>query len=162
MELSENMADYLEVILALETANKVARGKDIADRLGVQKGSVSGALKVLKEKGLINYEPYSFITLTALGKSLARDIQRKHEVLREFLQHVLQIDPDVADAAACKMEHAIGDDIRRRLDCFVEYINVCPRLGDQWLASFMDFCKTRSIDPERCAACMAAQAPVDR
>ena len=35
IELSENMENYLETILDLETENKVARGKDIADRLGV-------------------------------------------------------------------------------------------------------------------------------
>jgi len=161
MALSENMENYLEAILELETAHKVARGKDIADRLGVQKGSVSGALKVLKDKALINYEPYSFVTLTPQGKSLARAIQKKHEVLREFLHKVLHIDPDLAEEAACRMEHAISDDIRRRLACFVEYISVCPRVGDQWLESFVEFCKTRAIDPEKCAACMDTYKPTD-
>ena len=46
-QLSENMENYLETILELESANKVARVKDIADRLGIQRGSASGALKNL-------------------------------------------------------------------------------------------------------------------
>ena len=48
MDLSENMENYLEAILDIEKINKVARAKDIAELLGLQKGSVSGALKVLK------------------------------------------------------------------------------------------------------------------
>ena len=63
-ELSESLEDYLEIILQLEQSQKVARAKDIATRMEVQRGSVTSALKNLKEKKLINYEPYSFITLT--------------------------------------------------------------------------------------------------
>lgn len=37
--LSESLEDYLEVILALEQAHKVARVKDIAEKIGVQIGS---------------------------------------------------------------------------------------------------------------------------
>jgi Mn-dependent DtxR family transcriptional regulator len=38
--LSESLEDYLEVILALEQAHKVARVKDIAEKIGVQLGLV--------------------------------------------------------------------------------------------------------------------------
>ncbi|MFH1981791.1 MAG: metal-dependent transcriptional regulator [Pseudomonadota bacterium] len=162
LDLSENMENYLEAILDLETTHKVARAKDIADTLGVQKGSVSGALKVLKDKALINYAPYSFITLTPQGKALARAIRKKHEVLRVFLQKVLHIDPALADATACKMEHAISEDIARRLACFLEYLDVCPRVGDQWIESFLDFCKTRTVDPEKCSICMDTHMPTER
>ena len=37
--LSESLEDYLEIILKLEQEQKVARAKDIADRMGVQRGS---------------------------------------------------------------------------------------------------------------------------
>ncbi len=53
--LTESMENYLEAILNLEKTQKVARVKDIADKLSLQRGSVSGALKSLEEKGLINY-----------------------------------------------------------------------------------------------------------
>ncbi len=105
--LSESLEDYLEVILKLEQAQKVARAKDIAEKMNVQRGSVTGALKNLKEKKLINYEPYSFITLTPKGKKLAREITRRHAVLKDFLSNVLQIDTETAEATACRMEHAI-------------------------------------------------------
>jgi len=76
-ELSESLEDYLEVILKLEQSQKVARAKDIAARMEVQRGSVTSALKNLKEKKLINYEQYSFITLTPKGKKLAKEITHR-------------------------------------------------------------------------------------
>ena len=75
--LSESLEDYLEAILFLENSNKVARVKDIAEKMGVLRGSVTGALKSLSKKGLINYEPYSYITLTKKGTTLARQVTRR-------------------------------------------------------------------------------------
>lgn len=36
-KLSESLEDYLEVILDLEVTHKVARAKDIAEKLGIQR-----------------------------------------------------------------------------------------------------------------------------
>ncbi len=106
-DLTESSQSYLEVILELETAQKVARAKDIADRVGVQRGSVTGALKLLEEKGLIHYQPYSFITLTDAGRKIAEEVAYRHRVLKDFLFNVLQIDEPTAETTACRMEHAI-------------------------------------------------------
>ncbi|MDH3955606.1 MAG: metal-dependent transcriptional regulator, partial [Desulfobacteraceae bacterium] len=92
--LSESLEDYLEIILDLEKSNKVARAKDIAEKMGVLRGSVTGALKNLAQKGLINYEPYSFITLTQKGSAIAKEITRRHNVIKAFLQNVLLLDAD--------------------------------------------------------------------
>lgn len=154
IELSENMENYLETILDLEKTNKVARAKDIAERLELQKGSVSGALKVLKEKELINYEPYSFITLTLKGKKIAESIHRRHKVLNDFLQNVLQIDTEKAESVACRMEHAIDDETLERFVAFIEYINSCPRADDGLLDSFIHFLKTKRLNRKKCDICM--------
>ena len=61
-DLSDSLENYLEVILKLEETNKVARAKEIAEHLDIQRGSVTGGLKALSEKGYINYQPYSYIT----------------------------------------------------------------------------------------------------
>ncbi len=53
------MEDYLETILLLERANKVARVKEIAERMSVQMPSVTAALKALKTRGLVEYEKNS-------------------------------------------------------------------------------------------------------
>lgn len=152
--LSENMENYLEVIFNLQKQKKVARSKDIANRLGVLPGSVSGALKTLKDQGLINYEPYSFVTLTPRGARIAQSVARRHRVLKDFLLNVLQIDPEAAEETACRLEHAVDEQTIDRLVCFIEYIHVCPRAGDEWLESFIRFCKTHEQDREKCDLCL--------
>lgn len=154
-DLSESMENYLEVILALEKETKVARAKDIAERLQVQRGSVTGALKSLSEKGLINYAPYSFITLTTEGKRIAREITHRHHVLKDFLLNVLQIDPKTAEDNACRMEHAIDKKTIDRLILFIEYIHVCPRAGEDWLKSFFNYCEKDNNERAECSRCIA-------
>lgn len=148
--LSESLEDYLEVILKLEQAQKVARAKDIAEKMNVQRGSVTGALKNLKEKKLINYEPYSFITLTPKGKKLAREITRRHAVLKDFLFNVLQIDTETAEATACRMEHAIDKKTLERLVCFIDYVHKFPKAGEDWIKSFIKYCKSVEQDLGKC------------
>ncbi|MBL7178776.1 MAG: metal-dependent transcriptional regulator [Desulfobacterales bacterium] len=155
-ELSESLEDYLEVILELEQDHKVARAKDIADKMGFQRGSVTGALKSLKEKGLINYTPYSFITLTAKGAKIAKEITRRHNVLKDFLLNVLQINADKAETIACRMEHAIDKAAIDRLVCFIEYLYKCPRTGEDWIKSFLNYCATGGLDQDKCDQCVDA------
>ncbi len=78
IKLSESLEDYLEIILDLEKTKKVARTKDIAGKMGVKRGTVSGALKSLEEKGLINYKPYNFTTLTQKGARIASAVTKPY------------------------------------------------------------------------------------
>lgn len=153
-DLTESMENYLEVILDLENKHKVARAKDIADKLMIQPGSVSGALKKLEEKGLINYAPYSYISLTEKGKKTARDIVHRHQVLKDFLLNVLQVRPNIAEETACRMEHVIDKTSLERMVHFIEYIHICPRAGEKWLASFRNYCKTLEHDKHKCELCI--------
>lgn len=153
-QLSESLENYLEAIFELEKTHKVARAKDIADRLSLQRGSVTGALKTLAGSGLINYEPYSFITLTPRGKKIAADIAFRHQAIREFLINVLQIDADTAEETACRMEHVIDPMTLERLVCFIKYVFTCPRAGEQWIQSFKRFCDAGRLETEQCEACI--------
>jgi len=152
--LSESLEDYLETILELEKAQKVARAKDIAAKMDVQRGSVTGALKTLGEKGLINYEPYSFITLTKAGKKIAREISRRHDILEDFLVRLLGVDTSQAQATACRMEHAIDKKSIDKLVQFIRFIDQCPRTGGDWVSAFEQFCATKDRDEARCRACV--------
>ncbi len=153
-DLSESMQDYLEAILAIQEKNQVARVKDIAEKLDILKGSVTGALKNLAEKGLINYEPYSFITLTEQGKAIAGEITRRHRVIRDFLQCILLMDPEAADQNACRMEHAMDREAVDRLVAFIEYIYKCPRTGADWIDGFVRYFSGVKESEEDCHACL--------
>ncbi len=87
--LSASLEDYLEAIFNLAGESREARSKDIAEALGVARSSVTGALQILKERGLANYEPYGCITLTRQGQTAAREVVRKHDVLKAFFTDVL-------------------------------------------------------------------------
>lgn len=153
-DLSENHEDYLETILALETENTVARVKDIAASLAVQSGTVTSALKILSEKGLINYKPYSFITLTPDGKKIAEEMLRRHTVIKDFLQCVLLLDEQTAEDNACKMEHAMNKTAVNRLVQFIEYIHQCPRTGNDWIQNFNRFYTNNAIEETQCSDCI--------
>lgn len=105
--LGESMEDYAEAILELEGKEGSARVTDISKKLAVSKPSVTGALAHLKEKGIVEYTPYSYIRLTEKGRTLAKKVRRRHEVLSGFLTDILGISPEKANVQACRMEHVI-------------------------------------------------------
>jgi len=124
--LSASLEDYLKTIHQIVMVKKAARGKDIAQRLGVSNPSVTAALRSLAEKKLINYAPYDIVTLTDRGKEISEDITRRHKALRDFFVKILSVEENLAYKAACDMEHALPRDILISLTEFVEFVERCP------------------------------------
>ena len=122
VKLTPSLEDYLEAILQLEKKNRVARVKDIADKLSVQMPSVTGALKNLKSKGMIEYEKNSFINLTPKGSKIARSVLNKHEILVDFLEQSLFLPAEQAQEEACKIEHSINQDTATRIKNLTAYL----------------------------------------
>jgi len=151
--VSDSLEDYLEAIFHIASEKQAARAKDIAQRLQVKASSVTGALRLLAEKGLVNYAPYDLITLTPEGKKIAKDIVFRHKALREFFTKVLAVGHKEADATACKMEHAVPPNIVDRLIKFVEFVERCPRCGERWIGKFDSFCETGMMT-EECERCI--------
>lgn len=113
--MGESLEDYTEAIYELEKKNGLARVTDISNRLSVSKPSVTEALSILKEKGIIIYSPYKPINLTPKGKSLAKKIKKKHDILRDFLEKILKVESEKAKIYACKMEHILEKEMVDRL-----------------------------------------------
>ena len=121
-KLSFSLEDYIEEIYNQVLKNGQAKVTAIANALGVRKASVTGALNVLSEKKLINYAPYSPITLTAQGEKIAKEVLKKHENLAEFFVEVLNIPRDEAIEIACKMEHIVSDKLFDNMVKLTEYV----------------------------------------
>lgn len=136
--MTASQEDYLEAILQLSEENRVARSKEIAERLNVTKASVTGALRQLKANGLVNHDPYSYITLTEEGERIARDVTRRHEILADFLLRVLGLDEKAADENACRIEHAIDQEVLDRLIDFVAFVDSQDPDIKQWLAKIQE------------------------
>ena len=156
-ELSSSLEDYLETIYHLQKENRVARAKDIADSLSVTRGTVTGSLKALAAKGLIEYEPYSFITLTEEGSSLAREVIHRHQTLEEFFSKVLRLDRVKADTIACQVEHEVDAETIDRLVAFLGFLDECPRVRGSWLERFLKYCR-HGVDKAACKECVGEVA----
>lgn len=160
-QLSASLEDYLEAIHHIIDKKRVARAKDIAAWMNVGASSVTGALHALAEKGLINYTPYDVITTTEEGDRAAEDVIRRHESLQDFFVNILGVEPEEADQAACKMEHAITRPILEKIIRFVEFVESCPRAGEDWLERFHQDCY-RNAGLDNCASCMDSSLKRER
>jgi len=150
--LSASLEDYLEAIFHVVADKGAARAKDISKRLKVNSSSVTGALHVLSEKELINYAPYDVITLTGTGKKVAKDVIRRHEVLRDFFVKILGVEDVAAEEGACKMEHAVPRPIVEKLVRYMDFLEACPRGGTEWVKGFEHYCDTNCVH-EDCEQC---------
>ncbi len=124
-ELTSVQEDYIEIILHLIRAKKVARNKDIAERMGVSTPTVTGAMQLLSDKGLINYESHGFVTLTEAGEALAMQVVEKHELFTCFFKDILGLDAEKADDVACRIEHVVTGQAYERFKELVAHINKC-------------------------------------
>lgn len=107
MHTNESAENYLETILILSESRPVVRSVDIATELGFKKSSVSVAMKKLRENNHITVTPEGFIYLTESGKEIADRIYERHKLLSSWLGQ-LGVDPKVAVADACRIEHVIS------------------------------------------------------
>lgn len=113
--IRESGENYLELIFTLSREQGDVRSIDIARRLGVSRASVSKALTVLREAGLVEPAYYGKVVLTAAGRQRAAQVHMRHELLRRYLTEVLGVEPDTAEADACRMEHVVSDALMDRL-----------------------------------------------
>jgi DtxR family Mn-dependent transcriptional regulator len=151
--LSASLEDYIKTIARITAEKQAARAKDISRRMKVNMSSVTGALRALAERGLVNYAPYEIVTLTEKGEQVAREVLRKHEGIRDFLIKVLAVEREAAEKAACDMEHAVSPEVLDRFIQFVDYLEVCPRAGNNWAEEFGYYCE-HPEEEDDCEHCL--------
>ena len=79
-------------------------------------------MNTLCEKNLINYAPYSSITLTPLGEETAKKILLRHEVMTNFLINILDMSKEEAAQNACRLEHVMSEEMFIRIHSFSHFI----------------------------------------
>ena len=108
MKIHESGEDYLETILLLYRKQGYVRSTDVANAMNYTKASISRAVKILKEEDYIYMDQNKMIFLTEKGEKKALEIHERHEVIREFLMVVLNVDEATADHDACHIEHVVS------------------------------------------------------
>lgn len=112
---SSAVEDYLKTIYHLSRDEAAAATSSIAERLNVAAGSVTGMLKRLSERGLVEHVPYYGARLTAEGEDEAVRLIRRHRVLELFLVQVLGYTWDCVHEEAERLEHTATDELIDRM-----------------------------------------------
>jgi DtxR family Mn-dependent transcriptional regulator len=112
--LSPSIQDYAKAVYALETRRGAAVStNDLAARLGVTPGSVSGMVRKLTEVGIVEHEPYRGVRLTAEGRRVALEVLRHHRLLELFFAQELGMPWDRVHAEAEVLEHVISEELEQ-------------------------------------------------
>ena len=117
MRLQESGEMYLETILILSQRMEHVRSLDVAEQMGFSKPSVSRAVGLLKNAGLLLMDQTGYLTLTDSGRAIAEKIYERHNTLSQFLMRI-GVDEKTALEDACKVEHYISDVTFDRLKAF--------------------------------------------
>ena len=108
MKIQESGEMYLETIYVLSAKLPFVRSIDVSEYMGYSKPSISRAMGLLRNDGLILVDKSGNITLTEAGLAIAKKIYERHTLLSEFLE-LLGVDEKTATEDACKIEHVISD-----------------------------------------------------
>ena len=106
--------DYLEAVLVLQKKQGMVRSNDLARHMGFSKASISHAVGVLRDGGFLTMDEDGFLHLTDIGREVAEKIYERHCF---FTKHFISIgvDPETAEADACRIEHDISAETYERL-----------------------------------------------
>jgi DtxR family Mn-dependent transcriptional regulator len=122
ISISPHIQDYAKAVYALEVREgKAVSTNDLAERLGVTPGSVSGMVRKLTDLGLVEHERYRGVRLTEQGRRVALEVLRHHRLLELFLAEELGMAWDRVHAEAEVLEHFLSDELERL---------IAERLGD--------------------------------
>lgn len=124
---SSAVEDYLERILELIDSKGYARVVDIAKGLRISQASVSNMVRRLDAEGLLKYEKYRGLVLTAAGETLARNITRRHQLLTQFLS-LLRLDAQIVHHDVEGMEHHISPPTLRAIEALTAQLKRRPAL----------------------------------
>ena len=119
MKLHASGEDYLEAILVLQKQKGIVRSVDVARHMDVSKPSVCHAVATLKGGGFLTMDDGFFLHLTNIGREVAEQIYEKHRFFTERLI-AAGVDPETAEADACRIKHVISEESFQRLKASVE------------------------------------------
>ena len=120
MLASQTVENYLKAIYVAQGSHDDPDGLvpmgQLASALGVVPGTATTMVKTLSESGLVRYEPYAGVRLTAAGERLAALVLRRHRLIEQFLVQVLGMNWSEVHEEAERLEHAVSERLIDRID----------------------------------------------
>jgi len=118
--ISENIEMYLVRVAQLRQQGQPVPLSSLAQQLSITPVSANEMCRKLTDKGLVEYEPYKGVTLTADGERLAQQVLRSRHLWATFFVERLGLEPTEADEIACRFEHVTPDELADRLAKFLD------------------------------------------
>lgn len=125
-ELSHEAEEYIEAIYKLQKRSGVAKTKELAEELNVVPGSITNTITHLERHGLVEHTPYRGVKLTWEGEKLALQIIRRHRLAERLLTDLLEAEWSDVHESACRLEHALTEDVLSLLEKRLGYPKFCP------------------------------------
>ena len=120
MLASSTVENYLKAIYVgtagLGAGQRLLPMGQLASGVGVAPGTATTMVKTLAESGLVEYEPYAGVALTAAGQKLAALVLRRHRLIELFLVRVMGYSWDEVHDEAEQLEHVVTDRLVDRMD----------------------------------------------
>ena len=118
--------EYIEMMYQFYEKDPDARVRtgDLAESLRVTPASTTEMVQRLASKGYLEYIPYKGSTLTEKGLIYGKKMKRRHRLAEVLLQH-LPFDGN-QHATACRLEHAIDDDLEVALTIYLNNPQIDP------------------------------------
>jgi DtxR family transcriptional regulator, Mn-dependent transcriptional regulator len=117
---SSTVENYLKAIYAgsasLPPGQRLLPMGYLAATVGVAPGTATTMVKTLADSGLVEYEPYAGVALTAAGQKLAALVLRRHRLIELFLVRVMGYSWDEVHDEAEQLEHAVSERLIDRID----------------------------------------------
>ena len=124
---SAAVEDYLERILELINTKGYARVVDIAQSLKISQASVTNMIQRMDADGLLKYERYRGMVLTASGEALAKNITRRHRILTDFLR-LFGLDEELIFHDVEGMEHHVSPPTLNAIEALTAQLRKQPAL----------------------------------
>lgn len=118
--------EYLEAIFKLNENQGPVKPSHLAGSLGVSQASVTEMVRRLTEQNLASKDDGNGIRLTEKGRRAALKVVRRHRLAERFLTDILGFTWDTVHDQACRLEHAMSQEIEDGLDRLLEYPPTCP------------------------------------
>src|SRR6186713_3709771 len=119
---SSTVENYLKAIyhgVSASSANELLPMGQLAASLGVTPGTATTMVKTLAESGLVEYEPYTGVTLTPAGERLAALVLRRHRLIELFLVRFMGYSWDEVHDEAEQLEHTVSERLVDRMDAML-------------------------------------------
>lgn len=111
--------NYMKAIYHLQRNGKAVSTNALAERMQTKPASVTDMLKKLKNKELLDYEPYYGVKLTPAGQKVALGIIRRHRLWESFLVNTIGFEWDKVHEIAEELEHVQHPLLIEKLDEFL-------------------------------------------